>query len=515
MTTEAQTASATHENEVFHPTLSPMQETAYAELKHAVEHSALVLLEGSAGSGKTTLVKRLLSDVRGTRLTTRDLFSSSAGGAHAALDAPLMRLIEDALARHDLVVFEDFDTLHAILDGPAYVRYRFWAAGMRAMLELVRREGKRLVVTASELSSWSAPEFDKIPLLTERGARVAIGEPDAEEYRFHLNRALGETEPLGAEVIRHVYEHSPKLNPWQLQMLAGVIRTGGRRDVAFIKEALDKRIAQTNLRLREVEKIELEDLKGFEHIVAELTTHVINPLRADPRFAGLALRPKRGVLLYGPPGTGKTSVGRALAHRMKGKFFLIDGTVAADPASTFYGLVQWTFRQAKRAAPSVVFIDDADVLFQSDRATGLSRYLLTMLDGLESESAGKVAVILTAMNPNHLPPALLRSGRVELWLETSLPDETARAQMLEGYLKDAPEAFRTYDVRRAATLSEGFNAADIRRLVMDVKALYARDILADREPQSLGTFFDSAICNIRETRELLQQAMQKKIAVGV
>jgi len=177
--------------------------------------------------------------------------------------------------------------------------------------------------------------------------------------------------------------------------------------------------------------------------------------------------------------------------------------------------VQWTFRQAKRAAPSVVFIDDADVLFQSDRATGLSRYLLTMLDGLESESAGKVAVILTAMNPNHLPPALLRSGRVELWLETSLPDETARAQMLEGYLKDAPEAFRTYDVRRAATLSEGFNAADIRRLVMDVKALYARDILADREPQSLGTFFDSAICNIRETRELLQQAMQKKIAVGV
>ena len=74
------------------------------------------------------------------------------------------------------------------------------------------------------------------------------------------------------------------------------------------------------------------------------------------------------------------------------------------------------------------WIDDADVLFQSDRATGLSRYLLTMLDGLESESAGKVAVILTAMNPNHLPPALLRSGRVELWLETRLPAQAARAR---------------------------------------------------------------------------------------
>jgi len=491
-----------------------MQQTAYAELKRALGDSALVLLEGSAGSGKTTLIKRLIGEVRGTRLTPRDLFSVSTGAAHAALDGPLVRLIEDALARHDLVVFEDFDTLHTILDGPAYVRYRFWAAGMHALLDRIRHEGKRLVFTASDFSASSAPEFDKIPLLTERGARVAIAEPDADEYGFHLQRALG-AEALASEDIQRIYEHSPKLNPWQLQMLAGVIRTGGRRDVAFIKEALDKRIAQTNLRLREVEKIELEDLKGFEHIVAELTTHVINPLKADPRFAGLALRPKRGVLLYGPPGTGKTSVGRALAHRMKGKFFLIDGTVAADPASTFYSLVQWNFRQAKRAAPSVVFIDDADVLFQSDRATGLSRYLLTMLDGLESESAGKVAVILTAMNPNHLPPALLRSGRVELWLETSLPDEDARAEMLGKYLKDAPAAFGTYDVTHAAALSEGFNAADIRRLVMDVKALYARDILADRDPRSLGSYFDSAICDIREARELLQQAMHTKLAAGM
>src|SRR5205807_10393687 len=88
-------------------------------------------------------------------------------------------------------------------------------------------------------------------------------------------------------------------------------------------------------------------------------------------------------------------------------------------------------------APSVIFIDDSDVIFESGEELGLYRYLLTMLDGLESESSGRVCVMLTAMDVANIPPALLRSGRIELWLEMRLPDGNARREMLQRQLSGA------------------------------------------------------------------------------
>jgi SpoVK/Ycf46/Vps4 family AAA+-type ATPase len=79
--------------------------------------------------------------------------------------------------------------------------------------------------------------------------------------------------------------------------------------------------------------------------------------------------------------------------------------------------VEKIFTEAKKNAPSEIFIDDADVIFEAGNH-GLARYLLTMMDGLESARAGQVCVMITAMDTVSLPPALLRSGRVELRLHT-------------------------------------------------------------------------------------------------
>ena len=119
------------------------------------------------------------------------------------------------------------------------------------------------------------------------------------------------------------------------------------------------------------------------------------PFGNDALARELDWKPKRGVLLAGP-GTGKTTIGRALAHRLQGKFFLIDGTVNAG-AGRFYERVDEVFEAAKGNAPSVIF--------------------LTIMDGLESARSGQVCVI-TAMDATALPPALLRSRRGELWLTT-------------------------------------------------------------------------------------------------
>ena len=85
-------------------------------------------------------------------------------------------------------------------------------------------------------------------------------------------------------------------------------------------------------------------------------------------------------------------------------------------SDNFYRKISRVFEEAKRNAPALVFIDDADVIFEDKDEHGFYRYLLTMLDGLESASAERVCVMMTAMDVGHLPPALIRSGRIELWL---------------------------------------------------------------------------------------------------
>ena len=76
----------------------------------------------------------------------------------------------------------------------------------------------------------------------------------------------------------------------------------------------------------------------------------------------LGIKPKRGVLLAGPPGTGKTTVGRALAHRLKSKFFMIDGTFITG-TQNFYGRSHQVFESAKQNPPCIIFIDNSDVIF--------------------------------------------------------------------------------------------------------------------------------------------------------
>src|SRR5262249_25082786 len=150
----------------------------------------------------------------------------------------------------------------------------------------------------------------------------------------------------------------------------------------------------------------LRSLKGLDDVIEALEANMIIPLENDALSAELGIRPKRGVLLAGPPGTGKTTVGRALAHRLRSKFFLIDGTFISGTRD-FYSQVQRVFEAAKQNAPAIIFIDDSDVIFENKDDFGLYRYLLTMLDGLESESNKRISIMMTTMDVAAVPPALV------------------------------------------------------------------------------------------------------------
>src|SRR5215471_5228244 len=96
-----------------------------------------------------------------------------------------------------------------------------------------------------------------------------------------------------------------------------------------------------------------------------------------------------------------------------------------------------------------------------------------MVDGLESAGTARVCVMMTAMNLQHFPPALVRSGRVELWLEMKLPDGEARKRILQKHLKGIPVELSNCDLPRVISVTEGFTGADVKRLVEDAKGLYA------------------------------------------
>src|ERR1041385_7391665 len=85
-----------------------------------------------------------------------------------------------------------------------------------------------------------------------------------------------------------------------------------------------------------------------------------------------------------------------------------------------------------------------------------------MLDGLESSSAGRVCVMMTAMNVSSLPEAMLRSGRVELWLETRLPGAEARSAIMRRTLAGLPEPISSADLTTLAAASRGLTGADLR-----------------------------------------------------
>jgi len=262
---------------------------------------------------------------------------------------------------------------------------------------------------------------------------------------------------------------------------------------------LRERNLVSNVDLSEVQQVRLEDLHGVDEVVEQLIKYIVVPLEHDDLAAEIGLKPKRGVLLAGPPGTGKTTVGRALAHRLRGKFFQLDGTYIFGTDS-FYGRLHGVFEQAKRNAPAIVFIDDADVMFENESDTGLYRYLLTLLDGLESKSSGRVCVVLTAMDVRSLPPALIRSGRVELWLTMRLPDQKAREGILGDLLESFPPQYGEVVVPQLAENAEGFTGADLKRLVEDGKALLAYD-KASQNPLSPATeYFLRAAAALRRVR---------------
>ncbi|GAB5585885.1 26S proteasome regulatory subunit 6A [Umbelopsis nana] len=181
------------------------------------------------------------------------------------------------------------------------------------------------------------------------------------------------------------------------------------------------------------------DVGGLDKQIQELVEAVVLPMTHADRFKNLGIKPPKGVLMYGPPGTGKTLLARACAAQTNSAYLKLAGPQLVQ---MFIGdgakLVRDAFNLAKEKSPAIIFIDELDAIgtkrFDSEKSGDreVQRTMLELLNQLDGFSSDdRIKVIAATNRIDILDPALLRSGRLDRKIEFPLPDEEARARILQ------------------------------------------------------------------------------------
>jgi transitional endoplasmic reticulum ATPase len=470
--------------------LSPAQQHALNQLLQVLPLFHIIGLTGVSGAGKTTILQEMHKRTGGAWICMRELLHALRAKHPLAIEETFEQIVEAALNNDEHVYIDELSLLSMVVQGGCggYPRTNLLASVLESLTALAESGRKKLIFSS----------LHHHHELSKKGYTGHIAAFTAEDYDFFCREYLG-AELAGRLDYRKIFRFARSLHAYDLKAIGILLRGTNDLDTERYIDALRNFGLTSNVNLGEVQQVMLADLKGVDDIIQSLEANVVVPLEQVELADELRLRPKRGVLLVGPPGTGKTTVGRALAHRLKSKFFLIDGTYISGTGD-FYYRIQQVFQEAKHNAPSIIFVDDSDAIFESGEELGLYRYLLTMLDGLESESAGQVCVMMTAMDVGHLPPALIRSGRVELWLEMRLPDEAARTAILAQMLQKQSSAFAALEVPRLVEATAGFTGADLKRLLEDGKNLLAYDKVRGVPMRPVTEYFLHAVETVRENK---------------
>ena len=238
--------------------------------------------------------------------------------------------------------------------------------------------------------------------------------------------------------------------------------------------------ANVRIGISDQKKVTFADVAGAEEEKEELQ-EIVDFLRDPKKYTALGAKIPKGVLLVGPPGTGKTLIARAVAGEADVQFLSISGS---DFVEMYVGVgasrVRDLFENAKKMAPSIVFIDEIDAVGRR-RGAGLGgghdereqtlNQLLVEMDGFGQNEG--VIVMAATNRKDILDPALLRPGRFDRQVYVGRPDSKGREEILHVHAKDKPLA-DDVDLKIVAQATAGFTGADLSNLLNEGALLAAR-----------------------------------------
>ncbi|MDD3594774.1 ATP-dependent zinc metalloprotease FtsH [Sulfuricurvum sp.] len=266
-------------------------------------------------------------------------------------------------------------------------------------------------------------------------------------------------------------------------------------------------------------KTKFDDVAGAQEAKEEVL-EIVDFLKFPDRYVELGAKIPKGVLLVGSPGTGKTLLAKAVAGEAEVPFFSVSGSSFIE---MFVGVgaarVRDLFEQAKKDAPSIIFIDEIDAIGKSRAAGGMMggndereqtlNQLLAEMDGFGTDTP---IIILAATNrPEILDPALLRPGRFDRQVLVDKPDYQGRIDILNVHVKGIKKDVDV-DLEEIARLTAGLAGADLANIVNEAALLAGRKSQKTVRQADLREAVERAIAGLSKKSRRIDEKEKRIVA---
>jgi cell division protease FtsH len=251
------------------------------------------------------------------------------------------------------------------------------------------------------------------------------------------------------------------------------------------------------------------DVAGLDEVKEELS-EVVDFLRQPERFERLGARVPKGILLYGPPGTGKTLMAKAVAAESGANFY---SSSASAFVEMFAGLgaarIRKLFQEARKNAPSIIFIDELDAVGAARTGHGFNReqdqtlnQLLVELDGFDATE--RVVVMGASNRLQDLDPALLRPGRFDRQMLVSAPDLAGREAILNVHTRGKPLA-ADVDLNLIARQTVGLTGADLANICNEAAIFAGRKELQYIRHVDFDAAMERVVAGLQQRRVVTEK----------
>ena len=470
-----------------------MREIVELPLKHpelfvrlGIEPHSGILLYGPPGCGKTLLAKVMASESEANMFPING--PEIMNKYYGETEARLRDIFKEAKDNSPSIIFIDEIDAIAPKREEAYgdVEKRV-VAQLLALMDGLNDRGNVIVLGATNRPDSVDPalrrpgRFDRefeisVPNEDERLEILEIhtrGMPlsddvDLKDLSSELHGYTGaDIKSLCREAaLKSIRRYLPEIDLETEKIPSGVLQSMQIKLVDFY-DAMHE-VVPTAMREFYVErpKVWWQDVGGLEDIKKSLTDNLIMAMKEPSKFTKMGIKPPKGALIYGPPGCGKTLLARALATETGANMILVRGP---EILSKWLGesekAVREIFRKAKASSPCVVIFDELDSIarYKSGEGGTSETILSQLLTEIEEGISSRVVVIGITNRPDVLDNSLLRTGRLDLVLYVTPPDEKGRLEIIKILTRKMPLA-NDVKLQEIAVATQNYSGADLAAL---------------------------------------------------